>query len=190
MIVYISGGCKNGKSSYAEKIANVLKEKDMPFYYIATMDCYDKEDEERIKEHKKQRQIFNFKTIEIKTNIKDLENIANLKGTFLIDSTTALLANEMFLKNEKTVFDVYKKVAKDLVYITKKMKNVVIVSDYIFSDSINYDKYTNNYKKGLAFIDNVFGLKSDVLIEVCYGNLIFYKGREKLEEKIKDIGLC
>lgn len=186
MIVYISGGCKNGKSSYAEKIANNLREENKPFYYIATMISSDKEDEERIKRHIYQRKNFNFETVEIYKDIKNIEKVCNLEGTFLIDSTTALLANEMFLNNKQFIPNIYKKVAKDLIYIIKKMKNVVIVSDYIFSDSINYDEYTNQYRKGLAFIDKCCAAESDILIEVCYGNIIFYKGKEKL----KDIKLC
>lgn len=186
MIVYISGGCKNGKSSYAEKIANSLKQKDRPFYYIATMIPCDIEDEERIKRHKIQREKFNFTTIDIKRNINELEKNCDLDGTFLIDSTTALLSNEMFLENGDFVEKSYEKVANDLIYIARKIKNVVLVSDYIFSDSINYDKYTKNYQKGLAFIDKKLAEESDVVIEVCYGNIIFYKG----EEKFKDINIC
>lgn len=177
MIVYISGGCKNGKSSFAEKIANSLKQKNKPLYYIATMIPSDSEDDERIKKHKKQRQEFNFETLEIKTNIKQIEKLCDCDATFLIDSTTALLSNEMFLKDGTFVKDSYKKVSDDLIYITKKLKNVVLVSDYIFSDSIIYDEYTENYKKGLAFIDKNVAKQSDVLIEVCYGNMIFYKGK-------------
>lgn len=182
MIVYISGGCKNGKSSYAEKIANALKQKENPLYYIATMIPSDKEDEERIKRHKEQRKEFNFTTIELKRNINEIEKICDLDGTFLIDSTTALLSNEMFLEDGSFIENSYKKVANDLIYIVKKLKNVVIVSDYIFSDSINYDKYTENYKKGLGFIDKVLAKESDILIEVCYGNMIFYKGKEKFKD--------
>ena len=182
MIVYISGGCKNGKSGYAEKIANALKKEDKPFYYIATMLPYDLEDEERIKRHKEERKNFNFETIEIKRDIKQLEKLCNLEGTFLIDSVTALLSNEMFLPDGSFLENSFKKVSEDLIYIIKKLKNVVIVSDYIFSDSNIYDRYTEQYRKGLAFIDKVCAKESDVLIEVSYGNMIFFKGKDILKE--------
>lgn len=182
MIIYISGGCKNGKSGYAEKIANYLKDDNNKFYYIATMCSSDTEDDERIERHRKEREKFNFKTIEIKKNIKDLENICDLQGTFLIDSVTALLSNEMFLTDGQFLEDAFKKVTDDLIYIIKKLKNVVIVSDYIFSDSIFYDKYTENYRKGLAFIDKACAKECDVLIEICYGNMIAYKGNKVLKE--------
>lgn len=185
MIVYISGGCKNGKSGIAEKIAYSLKENNKPFYYIATMCPTDEEDEKRIKKHREDRKNLFFETIEIQQNIKDLENICDLKGTFLIDSVTALLANEMFL-NGNVINDAYKKVCDDLLYIICKMKNVVMVSDYIFSDSMKYDYITNQYKKGLAFIDKNCVKKSDILIEICYNNIIFHKGKERA----KNLNIC
>lgn len=185
MIIYVSGGCKNGKSGIAEKIAYTLKENSSPFYYIATMCPTDEEDKRRIEKHKKDREHLFFETIEIQKNIKDLENVCNLNGTFLIDSVTALLANEMFLKNN-VIDDAYNKVCDDLLYIICKMKNVVIVSDYIFSDSLKYDNITNQYKKGLAFIDKSCAKKSDILIEVCYNNVILHKGKERF----KSLKIC
>lgn len=184
MIVYISGGCKNGKSSIAEKIAFTLKQTDKPFYYIATMEPKDEEDKKRIEKHKKDREHLFFETIEIHKNIINLEKTLNLDGTFLIDSVTALLANEMF--NDNIIEDAYKKVSHDLLYIIEKMKNVVIVSDYIYSDSIQYDNTTKNYIKGLAYIDKTCSKKADILIEVCYNNIIVHKGKDKF----KEIKLC
>ena len=185
MIVYISGGCKNGKSKIAENIAYSLKENDKDFYYIATMKPIDEEDNKRIKKHREDRKNMFFNTVEIHNNIKNLENICNLNGTFLLDSVTALLANEMFYNNT-FIKDSYKKVCHDLLYIMSKAKNMVIVSDYIYSDSVIYDEITNSYKKGLAFIDKSCAKKADVLIEVCYNNIIFHKGKERF----KKLNLC
>lgn len=185
MIVYISGGCKNGKSKIAENIAYILKQNNDDFYYIATMKPVDKEDNQRIKKHREDRKNMFFNTIEIHNNIKILEDICNLNSTFLLDSVTALLVNEMFINNI-FIKDAYKKVCEDLLYIISKIKNIVIVSDYIYSDSIIYDKVTNNYKKGLAFIDKALAKKSDILIEVCYSNIILHKGKERFEK----LNLC
>lgn len=174
MIVYISGGCKNGKSTIGEKIAYNLKKNDK-LYYIATMNPFDNEDLKRIEKHKKDRANLPFETIEIHNNIKNLENIVNLNNTFFIDSVTALLANEMFIENNINK-NAYKKVSEDLLYLIKKMKNVVLISDYIFSDSIIYDNNVNLYKKSLAYIDKKCANISDLLLEICYNNIIIHKG--------------
>ena len=52
MSVFISGGCKNGKSFYAQRIA---KAGGAPLYYIATMIPHDEEDLARIRRHRDER---------------------------------------------------------------------------------------------------------------------------------------
>ena len=52
MNVFISGGCKNGKSYYAQEVArDMANEKNVPLYYLATMIPVDDEDRARIKRH-------------------------------------------------------------------------------------------------------------------------------------------
>ena len=57
MDIFISGGCKNGKSYYAQELARAMAmEKKVPLYYLATMDAVDEEDEERILRHRRERE--------------------------------------------------------------------------------------------------------------------------------------
>lgn len=186
MRIYISGGCKNGKSTFAEKIAFFQKKEGFPLYYIATMNPVDDEDKKRIKKHIKSRENYNFETLEVVNNINFIKESTNLNGSFLLDSTTALLMNEMFTKdgiNNKA----YETISKDLTGILKCIKDIVIVSDYIFSDSFIYDECTEDYRKGLAYIDKNCAKICDVLIEVCYNSLIIYKGKEVFNELYKKI---
>lgn len=65
MKILISGGAKNGKSIYAQKIAKAMSvEYDVPLYYVATMEPTDEEDENRIKRHVQDRAGWGFTTIE------------------------------------------------------------------------------------------------------------------------------
>ena len=65
MKILISGGAKNGKSMYAQKIAKAMSvEYDVPLYYVATMEPTDEEDENRIKRHVQDRVGWGFTTIE------------------------------------------------------------------------------------------------------------------------------
>ena len=57
MNILISGGCKNGKSYYAQKLAlSMAQEKSLPLYYLATMIPVDDEDRVRIERHLKERE--------------------------------------------------------------------------------------------------------------------------------------
>ena len=93
MRVFISGGCKNGKSYYAQRVA---KSAGAPLYYIATMIPHDHEDDARILRHRKERENWGFETIECGRDIQNVLNNADQNGSFLLDSVTALLSNEMF----------------------------------------------------------------------------------------------
>ena len=65
MNVFISGGCKNGKSMYAQKIARDMAEaQQVPLYYLATMIPVDAEDRARISRHLSEREGWGFETIE------------------------------------------------------------------------------------------------------------------------------
>ena len=123
MNIFISGGCKNGKSYYAQKLARDMAAKaGLPLYYLATMIPKDGEDRARIKRHLSERDGWGFDTIEQGTDIckclsggKTLSGKAvDSRGVFLLDSVTALLSNEMFLSDGTFVPDAPAKVAGDL----------------------------------------------------------------------------
>lgn len=49
MNIFISGGCKNGKSYHAQELArDMARENSLPLYYLATMIPTDEEDRARI----------------------------------------------------------------------------------------------------------------------------------------------
>ena len=147
MNVFIGGGCKNGKSHYAQELAKKMSEESgAPLYYVATMISTSREDDLRIANHVKDRAGMGFITLEQPTN---LCNIAarpdvEMRGTFLLDSITALLQNEMFKLSGEYCPDAGEKVCADLRRFAGLVGNSVMVSDYIYSDSGNYDEMTEN----------------------------------------------
>ena len=184
MKVFITGGCKNGKSTFAEKIAIALKRSDIPCYYVATMYPMDEEDNLRIGRHQASRAGLGFDTVEWQSNIDQLLDHYDREAVFLLDSTTALLANEMFSFEGTYVLHPHapQKVAEELTRLIHATRDVVIVSDYIYADTAFYDDETEAYRKGLSFIDRTCAALCDVVIEVCYGNLIVYKGEAWMED--------
>ena len=177
MHIYISGGCKNGKSHYAQRIAKSLG---APLYYLATMIPVDREDDARIARHIADRAGWGFETIERGRDILSALNEADVSGSFLLDSVTALLANEMFPPGG---FDpgAPERVASELEEFLRRTASAVLVSDYIFGDAALYDDMTEAYIAGLARIDRRLALASDAVLEVSAGRVICHKG---------DISLC
>lgn len=175
MIVFITGGAKNGKSSLAQELAVRLSKG--KHYYIATMIPVDEEDRERIRRHIADRDGMGFETVECGRNLLSCLPRVDSSGSFLLDSTTALLMNELFLPPDWQLDETAgERCGSDVVQFARSVANIVIVSDYIYSDAFRYDSVTETYRRQLAGIDRRLAAISDVVIEVCGGNLIYHKG--------------
>ena len=172
MSVFISGGCKNGKSFYAQRIAKALG---APLYYIATMIPRDSEDDARIKRHRAERAGWGFETLECGADILTCLERADCSGAFLLDSVTALLSNEMFTASGMHP-DAPDKLAGELVEFVRRAPKTVLVSDYIYSDANRYDDWTEAYRRGLARVDRALAAACDDVLEVVHGQVIVHKG--------------
>ena len=172
VLTFISGGCKNGKSWYAQRLAKAAGE---PLYYVATMISTGAEDDARIARHIRDRDGWGFETLECGRNITECLNRADAKGSFLLDSVTALLANEMFVPNGFDA-DAPEHVAAQLEAFAERVGNAVFVSDYIYGDAAIYDEWTENYRRGLALVDRRLASVCDNVLEVSAGRVICHKG--------------
>lgn len=182
MIVFIVGGSKSKKSYYGEKISESLFNNIGNLYYLATMKPYDKEDLKRIDEHIKSRDGHGYKTLEVQRDIISIIDIINAEDTILLDSITSLATNEMF-PSEKIVENIREKIVDEISKISTKVRNLVIVSDYVFSDGIIYDECTENFRRELGKINFDIAKISDVVIESSFGNLIVHKGKERIKNE-------
>ena len=175
MRIFISGGCKNGKSYHAQRFAKAQRANSL--YYVATMKAVDVEDNERIARHCKERDGWDFTTIEQPVDIEKILTKCDCGGSFLLDSLTALLANEMFLSDGSVAGEADVKITGGLTQVIKEIENIVIVSDYIYSDAAFYATITEAYRKSLAHIDRAAAQMCDVVLEIHYTNAIVHKGK-------------
>ena len=172
MRTFISGGCKNGKSYYAQRLAQSAGQ---PLYYIATMIPHDEEDQARIRRHRNERDGWGFETLECGTDILSCLEHADPTGSFLLDSVTALLSNEMFAPDGFHP-EAPERVAGELGELVGRVSNIALVSDYIYSDAALYDDWTEAYRRGLAHVDRALARACDCVIEVASGQMFCYKG--------------
>ena len=183
MRIFISGGCKNGKSFYAQHLAK-QQQQGRSLYYVATMAATDSEDDERIARHQAERENWGFTTIEQPRNIHEILESCNHNGSFLLDSLTALLANEMFLPTGDIYENAAEKIATELTDILNKVQNIVVVSDYIYSDAFMFDPLTEMYRKSLAQLDSLTAAHCDVVLEIVNTQVVTHKGGGGIFEKI------
>lgn len=96
-IIYITGGARSGKSSFAEKL---IKERYNSKIYLATAIPFDDEMKDRIEKHKKQRGR-DWKTIENYKNLSGiLKNHIERYDVILLDCITNMVTNLMIMENE------------------------------------------------------------------------------------------
>lgn len=176
MIVFITGGAKNGKSSFAQSLAVKLAAGGRR-YYIATMIPVDDEDRERIRRHIADREGLGFETVEQGRNILECLKTCDPGASFLLDSTTALLMNELFLPPDWHLDEqAGARCAEEVARFAQSVKNIVLVSDYIYSDALRYGELTEEYRRGLAYIDRCLAAACDTVAEVSFGGRLIYKG--------------
>jgi adenosylcobinamide kinase/adenosylcobinamide-phosphate guanylyltransferase len=175
----IIGGSGSGKSEYAENYISEISEAKNK-YYIATMQAYDDEAQQKIKRHRMLRSHKNFYTIEQPTNIQDATK--NLKtgearqSTALIECISNLTANEMFSEIEpldsKTVTD---KIINGISILQEEFAHLVIVTNNVFEDGQTYDETTMQYINAMGKINTKLAIMSDKVIEVVVGIPIIIK---------------
>ncbi|MGI6212418.1 MAG: adenosylcobinamide-GDP ribazoletransferase [Anaerovoracaceae bacterium] len=184
MNVFISGGCKNGKSMHAQRLAKEMAEKvGKPLYYVATMIPRDEEDRARIRRHIADREGWGFQTLECGTEILSLLDRPEVDadGVFLFDSVTALLSNEMFREDGSVDRRAPERVRQDLAAFARRTGSTVFVSDYIYSDARTFDELTEVYRRGLAACDRELAKVCDQVLEVSFSMVRVWKGPELAE---------
>lgn len=173
MTYFLSGGSKSGKSMLAQRIARSLSR---PHYYLATLRPTDEEDRAIVRRHLIERDGWGFETLECASGILSALELAPRNGTFLLDSVTALLANEMFRPDGSVDALAGERLADELCAFAKLAENVVFVADFVFSDGLAYEALTEHYRRALGLVGVRLAGACDNVAELCAGRPIWYKG--------------
>ena len=166
MIVLVTGGSGSGKSTWAEKLVASLPNENR--VYIATMRVYDDESVKRVERHRAQRADKGFCTIERE---KDLASADIAEGSVvLLEDLVNLMANEMFDGGDVS------RIVPALNILAKKCRHLIMVTNDIFSDGIEYAESTQEYIRQLAQINNAAAQMADCVVEVVYSIPVCVKG--------------
>lgn len=171
MITLITGGSGSGKSAYAEGVVMGFGDRDR--IYIATMFPFDEESRRRIERHRKMRAEKNFTTIECYTGLKNVEVPEG--SCVLLECMSNLTANEMYREDgakEHTVFEILEGIRK----VDAQAGQLVIVTNEIFSDGMEYDSETTRYQAYLGEMNREIAKIATTVTEVVYGIPLVRKG--------------
>lgn len=166
MIVLVTGGSGCGKSTWAEKLIASLPDENR--VYIATMQVYDEESVRRVARHRAQRADKGFLTIECE---KDLASADVPEGSIvLLEDLVNLMANEMFDGGDVN------RIVPALKILASRCRHLVMVTNDVFSDGVEYAESTQKYLRMLADINRCAAELADCVAEVVYSIPIAVKG--------------
>ena len=171
MFLVITGGSGSGKSAYAEQC--VLDFGPAERIYIATMYPFDEECDRRIKRHREMRRQKQFSTLECYTGLKTADIPED--SVVLLECMSNLTANEMYQEGGAGGQTV-EEILAGICYLLKRVRHLVVVTNEIFSDGIDYDSETMRYQSYLGQINSEMGRMADRVTEVVYGIPITVKG--------------
>ncbi|MCC8169133.1 MAG: bifunctional adenosylcobinamide kinase/adenosylcobinamide-phosphate guanylyltransferase [Oscillospiraceae bacterium] len=161
MLALIIGGSASGKSEFAECLAVELGGE---LTYVAAMKPYDEECVRRIERHRAMRAGKGFKTEERYTNIKDLQ----ISGTAVLECMSNLTANEMYCEGGSGEGAV-EEILLGVECLAGSCDNLIIVTNEVFSDGIEYDGDTKKYMRNLGEINCRIAERADAVYEVVCG---------------------
>lgn len=143
-IIYVCGGARSGKSSFAEKY---IEDRYSRKIYLATAIPFDDEMKDRIEKHKKQRGK-NWKTIEGYKNLSTtLENHISGYDVILLDCLTNLITNYMVTEN-------------NLDWDKAKPSDVDKIKDIILKELNSIVDFTMENSVDIVIVSNEVGLGS------------------------------
>ena len=170
MLTVVIGGAGSGKSAFAETLTARYE---VPRFYVAAMKPYGAESVARIERHRKQRARLGFETIERYTDIGGL--ILPSRGAALLECLCNLTANEMFDENgsgDKTV----SVIVRGVQVLEAQCLSLVVVTNEVGNDGIDYDEGTMRYIKMLGAINIRLAKAADCVVEIVCGVPSWLKG--------------
>jgi adenosylcobinamide kinase/adenosylcobinamide-phosphate guanylyltransferase len=143
-LIFISGGVRSGKSSFAEKTAMELTKKTQGnLHYIASGVAFDAEMKDRIKRHQQQRNEGEqqWETWEEPYFLHNLSTVFQPNDIVLFDCLTNLLNNRLFQTGERLLDpsfheEIKKSILEGILSIQKNCHTLIVVSNEILNEPI------------------------------------------------------
>ncbi len=99
-IIFVTGGCRSGKSAFALEKANLEKGEK---YFLATSPHLDEEMDARISRHKKEREGAGWQTIEEETELLSIfQNVSFPQNSVILLDCLSLWINNLMYKSQTT----------------------------------------------------------------------------------------
>lgn len=184
MITLVTGGSGSGKSEYAEEL--VLGSGRSWRFYVATMQVYGKEGEDKVRRHRHLRSGKGFVTLERPGNVgAPLPGMTGCRASdsvILLECVSNLAANEMFGAEDTSgapldAGRIAARILKDIRILAARARDMVIVTNQVGEDGLDYQKETLEYIRLMGILNRELAGMSDNVVEVVWGIPVILKGK-------------
>jgi len=172
-MIFVTGGCRSGKSRYALHYANQHFSNKL---FLATCEVLDEEMAQRIENHKKMRGL-EWRTVEEPVDIIDkIKKVGADSEVILIDCLTLWLYNVLMkwdsdlriMQETETLVDTLK----------KSDASFIVVSNEVGMGIVPADPLSRRYRDLLGTMNQRIAEALDTVIFMVSGIPIFLKGKE------------
>lgn len=172
MLILVTGGAASGKSAHAERLLCDCAPSSR--LYLATMQSLGAAAQARIARHRALRQGKGFETIERPLDLTGLALHRRYDG-ILLEDLGNLLANEMFAP-DGAGDAAFGSILAGIEHLQDCCETLVVVTDEIFSDGVDYPSETARYIRDLAALNRALASRADAVYESVCGILLPLKG--------------
>ncbi|WP_298468161.1 bifunctional adenosylcobinamide kinase/adenosylcobinamide-phosphate guanylyltransferase [uncultured Psychrobacillus sp.] len=165
-LVFITGGVRSGKSHFAEQY--LMNERAPRNIYVASGVATDREMEQRIAHHQRDRENYpvNWITIEQPRYLEKLVPAIKATDGILWDCVTTWLANELYVSDmEKVEMRLFETIDR----LLEKVKVMVVVSNEVLDEQLSSYESVLLYQQWIGRIHQKLVAKADVAYEMEYG---------------------
>ncbi|MGQ9631183.1 MAG: bifunctional adenosylcobinamide kinase/adenosylcobinamide-phosphate guanylyltransferase [bacterium] len=172
-IVFITGGCRSGKSGYGIRLAESFPRR----VFLATAQALDPEMEERIRRHRASRGP-GWRTVEEPYDLAGaLEGIGEGDEVVLIDCITLWLSN-LLLKFEEDEAKIWDAVGRLLEVLREGRRNVIIISNEVGMGIVPDNPLARRFRDIAGGVNQMLAGVADEVVVMFAGLPIILKGGE------------
>lgn len=172
-LIFITGGCRSGKSQFALDYANRHFRKKL---YLATSEALDEEMVKRIEDHKKRRGV-DWQTVEEPINIAEaIRQHGNDMEVILLDCITLWLSN--LLMRQKSDHEIVNEVSKLTDTVNHGQTSFIFVSNEVGMGIVSVDPLGRRFRDLAGMANQKIAEAAQTVIFMVSGIPIFLKEKE------------
>ncbi len=172
-MIFITGGCRSGKSQFALDYANRHFHKKL---YLATCEALDEEMAKRIEDHKKKRGL-DWNTIEEPIKIADaIRQHGRRTEVVLLDCVTLWLSN--LLMRQKGDQEIMDEVSRLVDTVKQGQSSFIFVSNEVGMGIVPADPLARRFRDLAGMSNQKIAEAAQTVVFMVSGMPIFLKGKE------------